>query len=55
MMQKKEQDVYFALEGKHNQDNIFVTKKNFLGMIKKKFCATSVLETWLSDNKPTQF
>ena len=26
MMQKKEQEVYFALQGKHSEDNIFVTK-----------------------------
>ena len=25
-MQKKEQEVYFALQGKHSEDNIFVTK-----------------------------
>ena len=26
MMQKKEQEVYFALQGKHSLDNMFVTK-----------------------------
>ena len=29
MMQKKEQTLYFALQGKYRQDNIFVTKKKF--------------------------
>ena len=27
MMQKKEQGVYFALQGKHIYDNLFVAKK----------------------------
>ena len=29
MMQMKEQEVYFALQGKHSYGNIFVTKKIF--------------------------
>ena len=28
-MQKKEQEVYFAVWGKHSSDNKFVTKKSF--------------------------
>ena len=28
-MQKKEQEVYFALQGKHSLDNTFVIKKSF--------------------------
>ena len=29
MMQMKEQEVYFDLQGKHSYGNIFVTKKIF--------------------------
>ena len=29
MMQKKEQEVYFALQCKHSEDNTFVAKKFF--------------------------
>ena len=32
MMQKREQEVYLALQCKHSKNNIFATKNFFLGM-----------------------
>ena len=44
-MQKKEQEVYFALHCKHSLDNIFVTKKKFFQewASKKKFFTRTFL------------
>ena len=34
-MQKKEQEFYFTVQGKHSYGNVFVTKKDFSGMSSK--------------------
>ena len=50
MMQKKEQEVYFALQGKPSKHSIFVTKN-----IKKFFWPARFLSTRLGEGKPTYF
>ena len=55
-MQKKQQKVYFALQGKHSWDNIFVTKKYFFRNEHKKiFWTARFLLIQSSDGKARHF
>ena len=56
-MQKKEQEVYFALHCKHSLDNIFLTKKKFFQewASKKNFFTRTFLVDPVGDGKRTYF
>ena len=53
-MEKKEQKVYFTLQGKHSYGNVFVIKIDFSGMSSKNiFWLLRFL--YMGDGKPTYF